>query len=311
MGNARECAQRAGCTCRHSCCLCVASGRQVRGAFSPRLGNSEITRQDMQRASGLPPQKFDHAVTTILNAIQSLDQGRDRRPSRRASLSMSQEQRMDKRNLYDIAKKVQSGEFLHKKDHKETDVPVPNAAIQPAKQVTKPRPSGPHKVKVNKPESASKRKLESVERTRNKVPASMTPPAGPVHQSFAPRQSNEDLYRTRLLSLGLPAYRQGIKFEAQPIRKRGRPPAPKLTPQELSDRQYLASLWAKQPPMQEKKRSMAGVPPRYAFANLSTTELHWMRPMPMPLSISTQDPSGYRLPPTDIWRRWSETMFSS
>lgn len=266
----------------------------------------------MQRASGLPPQKFDHAVKTIDQVIQSLDQGREKRPSRRATLSVTQQKRMDKSNLLDMAKKVQSGEFLPRADQESmpAPAPAPGAATKRAKQTAKSHPPG-SKEKANIPTPAPKRKRESVDHDTITAPATTTPSAGPVSQPVTPRLSKEELFRTRLLSLGLPAYRQGIKFEAEPKRKRGRPPAPKLTPQELSDRQFLASLWAKQPPMQERKRSMAGVPPRYAFANLSTKELHWMRPMPMPLSIATQDPSGYRLPPTDIWRRWSETMFSS
>ncbi|WFD19310.1 Putative ATPase [Malassezia caprae] len=228
----------------------------------------------------------------------------------KASLSKTQQQRLDKTNLLDMAKKVQSGEFLPKKSQEEPPAPEPGAATKHAKQDAKSHPSS-SKEKVNHTVPTPKRKREPVEQATIKVPATATPTAGPVSQPAPPRLSKEELFRTRLLSLGLPAYRQGIKFEAEPRRKRGRPPAPKLTPQELSDKQFLASLWAKQPPMQEKKRSMAGLPPRYEFANLSTKELHWMRPMPMPLSIATQDPSGYRLPPTDIWRRWSATMFSS
>lgn len=215
---------------------------------------------------------------------------------------------MDKSKLLDMAKKVQSGEFLPRPKEEAKPVPSPNAA---SKQDAKARRSGPAKDADTKPAPANKRKIEPVEQVERSVPASLTPSAGPVPQSSASQPSEKDLYHKRLLSLGLPAYRQGIKFDVQPRRKRGRPPAPKLTPQELSDKQFLASLWAKHPPIQEKKRSMAGMPPRYSHAKLSNKELHWMRPIPMPLSIATQDPSGYRLPPSAIWRRWSETLFPS
>lgn len=205
---------------------------------------------------------------------------------------------MDKSKLLDMAKKVQSGEFLPRVQREELPPPAPNPPCKrPA--TSAPPPSRPEKTAktVSSPSKAS---------TAPKVEANTTASTEPKPTALeTPSLSSEDLYHKRLLSLGLPAYRQGIKFDVQPRRKRGRPPAPRLTPQELSDKQFLAALWAKHPPTQPKNRSMAGVPPRYTQAKLSAKELHWMRPIPMPLTITPQDPSGYGLPPSEIWRRWS------
>jgi hypothetical protein len=110
--------------------------------------------------------------------------------------------------------------------------------------------------------------------------------------------------RIRLIALGIPAPREGLKFDGQLKRKRGRPPAKRATPQELQERNLLNTLMKEDGSILPHRSG--GVPTRYAnVAKLEPDEMHWIRPLPMPLVMSSLDPAAPTLPPTQVWAQWS------
>lgn len=122
-----------------------------------------------------------------------------------------------------------------------------------------------------------------------------------------PPPSEEDLAHLRLLSLGIPAFREGIKFEVELRRKRGRPPAERLTVQQLKDKQVIDALYAA--PAGVTPEREAGIPPRYTKrARLSLSEIHTLRPLPWPLATSTLDPSAPTVRPSERWAQLARTL---
>lgn len=110
----------------------------------------------------------------------------------------------------------------------------------------------------------------------------------------------------RLLSLGMPAHREGLKFEVQPRRKRGRPPGQKKSPAQLMRDEALEALWKANA---EHPTSNGYMPARYAAqAKLSREEAQWLCPLPMPMIMSTANPATVQALPSEVWARWAQLV---
>lgn len=334
-----------------------------------------VHRSDMQRASGLTPNKFLQAEQLLRGVVIPAEEPRSRRrssgrlsapdaskssgqcpkvsphagsgadqtmptnhknqptealaPSARratdkrepltpeqqglASRSLAQEQHpkepkpqhpssKNRETLLERAKAVQSGVPFQRTpatlpsatSESSTFSPRPSAPAPPAPGTTMypPRAPAPEPAKAV-PQRALPRQHGSYARSL----ASATPvPSG--------EQNAITQERIRLIALGIPAPREGLKFDGQLKRKRGRPPAKRATPQELQERNLLNTLMKEDGSI--LPHSSGGVPTRYAnVAKLEPDEMHWIRPLPMPLVMSSLDPAAPTLPPTQVWAQWS------
>lgn len=203
--------------------------------------------------------------------------------------SKRKEPRLDKSALLERAKAAQSGALFRSKATEAVRVPDPPAPTQSVpRKVEAPAPA---------PEPAPDSNAEAKKRTS--VPrASSDSPAPPAIKS----ESEDAQTYQRLVSLGMPAHRQGLKFEIEPRRKRGRPPGQKKSiPQWMRDADQIAS---REPPM-ESISSTGYLPARYATAKLTKLEEQWICPLPMPMMMSTANPSAVHATPSEVWARWA------
>ena len=254
-------------------------------------------------SSGLSPEKFAQAERMIRNVVQDMPRLRTRREStgapapgkepRLVSEPQTQpkrkEPRLDKSALLERAKAAQSGALFRPKTTEAVRVPDPPAPAQ----------SVPRKVEAPTPTSEPATDTNSEAKKRTPVPrTSSDSPAPP-----AIKTESEDVQAyQRLVSLGMPAHRQGLKFEIEPRRKRGRPPGQKKSiPQWIRDADQIAS---REPPT-ESLSSTGYLPARYATAKLTTLEEQWICPLPMPMMMSTANPSAVHATPSEVWARWA------
>ena len=262
-----------------------------------------LQRAELMRSSGLSPEKFTQAERMIRSVVQDMPRLRTRRESTGAPVpgkeprlvsepqtqSKRKEPRLDKSTLLERAKAVQSGALFRPKTTEAVHVPNPPA----------PTASVPRKVEapVPTPEPATEANTEA--RKRTAMPrASSDSPAPPAVKT----ESEEVQAYQRLVSLGMPAHRQGLKFEIEPRRKRGRPPGQKKSiPQWMRDADQIAS---REPPL-ESTSSTGYLPARYATAKLTTLEEQWICPLPMPMMMSTANPSAVHATPSEVWARWA------
>lgn len=104
----------------------------------------------------------------------------------------------------------------------------------------------------------------------------------------------------------MPAHREGLKFEVQPRRKRGRPPGQKKSPAQLMRDEALEALWKANA---EHPTSNGYMPARYAAqAKLSREEAQWLCPLPMPMIMSTANPATVQALPSEVWARWAQLV---
>ncbi|WFD30077.1 hypothetical protein MSPP1_001091 [Malassezia sp. CBS 17886] len=239
------------------------------------LGAAIVARADMERASGLSPVQFSRAEQMLREAISAVVQPSTRErdssyAARRRTVPMDRETRVK------WAAEVQRG--------------APFAGTRKRGAAA----TAPRDQRAADPVHEEKPVLGPV--------PDAAPPAPVAPRALDPAEEA----RKRLVSLGIPTHREGLKFEVEPIRKRGRPPAKKRSATDVEDAKLLNKLLAEG---DDEAASAAFPPQRYTKrANLTKSELYWMQPFPLPLLASSMDPSAYRLPASAIWERWRERM---
>lgn len=195
------------------------------------------------------------------------------------------EQRLGKAALLERAKAAQSGALFR---------PAPSDSAPPA---SKPDPPASVPRKVESPAAISEPASDSRKKATMSRTPSDTPPTAPVK----PESEDVQAYQ-RLVSLGMPAHREGLKFEVEPRRKRGRPPGQKKSiPQWMRDAERIALRELKE----ESSVTSGHLPPRYTAANLTREEEQWISPLPMPMMMSTACPSSVQATPSEVWARWA------
>lgn len=257
--------------------------------------------QDIVRASGLSPSKFEKSVDLIRNVVTlPTSTSRTRLPTRKAaltsqstSLAQTKKPKLDKEALLDKAKAIQRGKF------------EPSSPFEPAATSS----SMSFRAILPSPMEPMHRKIEPAESLPILPPPKPAPPPKVIKKTPvpAPLSKEQEQVHTRLLSVGIPKFREGIKFDVQPRRKRGRPPAERLTTQQIKDKMFLATLYSTRP--EETPSQDASVPARYVrLSQLSSKEAHWMRPLPIPLVMPHVDPSAHQVSYQELWaaraRQW-------
>lgn len=283
----------------------------------------EIQRKELEKASGLAPSQFSRAENMLRSVVLPSDEPRLRRrqsSSTQAKVAIQQasNQARDKKSLVESAKQIQKYALANVPlSTGEQDVvsppplkrPAPEASVLIASRPSK-RPSLGEKSQ-NQRDVHTYQAAQSVQSFHAQMP--MPKPSVPnvpkqLRTPSTPPSSTADPSHLRLLSLGIPAVREGIKFDVQLRRKRGRPPAKRLTAQQMNDKRLLESLWSNAPFPSHLR--MAGMPLRYACrANLDLHAMHWIRPLPRPVLAYSGNPSESRFPPSIIWERCISRAF--
>lgn len=246
------------------------------------LGVASIQRRDLQRSSGLAPAHFDRAEHLLRQVIATFDQPRHERlraiPATRPKRPDTRQRSSTQNELIERAKQIQQSAQASHVAPKVTPQPSSSGAFEAAMKQS-PQAITPKLMRKESP-AVSHSGTES---------ASALPSTDPSH--------------IRLLALGVPAYREGLQFEVQHRRKRGRPPAKRLSLQQMNDKQFLDSLWSNSPLPSHLR--IAGMPLRYVhMAHLDAHDTHWIRPLPRPLLTYGGDPSETRLRPSHVWDKW-------
>lgn len=247
------------------------------------------------RSSGLSPEKFMHAEKMIKSVVQDMPRLRARRESSAArtkepqTVSQAQsppkkkEDRLDKTALLERAKAVQSGVLFRSPALDSVPLPAHPERTTVPRKVESPSPA---------PEAPKEPASESKKR-----PPSTRPSSDPPEPSVKPESEDVQAYQ-RLVSLGMPAHREGLKFQVEPRRKRGRPPGQKkIIPQWMRDAERIA-LREQIPP---STSSTGYLPARYLAANLTRVEEQWICPLPMPMMMSTANPGAVQALPSEVW----------
>lgn len=246
------------------------------------LGVDSIQRRDLQRSSGLAPARFDRAENLLRQVIATFDRTRHERvrtiPAARPERPNTRRRSSSQGELIQRAKQIQESAQLGHGAVEAIPPPSSSEAFDAAMKQP-PQTKVPKRIREESPNT----------------PLSAT--------DSAPDRPKADPSHIRLLALGVPSYREGLQFEVQHRRKRGRPPAKRLSLQEMNDKQFLDSLWSNSPLPSHLR--IAGMPLRYVQkAHLDAHDSHWIRPLPRPLSIYSGNPSGTRLRPSHIWNKW-------
>ncbi|WFD41670.1 hypothetical protein MPSI1_000302 [Malassezia psittaci] len=269
------------------------------------LERKVIERDEMMRASGLSPEKFAHAEKLVRQVVSDPPRTRTRRQSgasvtdRKEPRAVSKppvspeksREKIDKNTLLDRAKAAQSGALFRPASQREiTPAQIPESELRTAPVLRKKE----KEKRAGQPEPKRMKKSEPTRETNSPhpVPDGLPP--------IIKHESEEAQAYQRLVSLGIPAHREGLKFEIEPRRKRGRPPGQKKTiPQWMQDADRIA------PSDHTLEASASILPARYMAANLSHSELQCLRPLPVPMVMSTANPSGVRAKPSEVWARWA------
>lgn len=251
------------------------------------LGVANIQRRNLQRSSGLAPAHFDRAENLLRQVIAVFDQPRHERlraiPSARPKPPDTRQKTGFQGELIEQSKRIQQSA---------------QAGHVASQVIPQPSSSGAFDAAMRQ---SSQTKIPK--RMREESPATL-------HSSAKPSSAlpSTDPSHIRLLAMGVPAYREGLQFEIQHRRKRGRPPAKRLSIQQMNDKQFLDSLWSNSPLPSHLR--IAGMPLRYVHkAHLDAHDTHWIRPLPRPLLTYSGNPSEIRLRPSHVWDKWVSKAF--
>lgn len=284
------------------CVWLAAEWYVMREKLTCSLNASVVQRGDLQSASGLSPAHFDRAENLIRQVIVQFEQTSSRRSHATRSATVSAFtacKPTDKATLIERAKKVQQNAMSHK-------APVTSQSSRAAQKQAMP---AAFNAAMTQPRIQTKPDDDKTEQQAGVL--SLPPPPEPATSalSLGSKVPSSDPSHMRLLALGLPAFREGLNFDVQPRRKRGRPPAKRLTPQQINDKQFLESLWSNSP-LPSSART-ARMPSRYSqSAQLTAHEVHWIYPLSRPLLTYSGDPSSVRLKPSLVWEKWLSRSFS-
>ncbi|WFD33766.1 hypothetical protein MCUN1_000583 [Malassezia cuniculi] len=301
-------------------CVWLASDACV---VADSLGSAVLTKSDMMKASGLSPGEFDRAVDLLRPVVAMEPAPRQRRVSSQVPQTLAKP-RLSQSELLEKAKQVQVGTAFEKNHQAQPPPPPPAAAAAPtAASAAHVEPAADSLLRLRdsleaekaqhaEPRPAERQAVRGAsaepQKPRSRGPRARTrAPPQPTHQQKPAAEpepevqwmSAEDENAMWAKILGK---RIGIGRTEEPRRKRGRPPgtgvkkaAPVPPPPTL-------------PPPPEG-RSLRYPPPRYrTLLPLDEKELHMLRPLPIPLVMSTCDPS---LPSSDalrVWNRWRASM---
>ena len=302
----------------------------------------------MRRASGLAPAQFDKGLGMLRDVVKPDSTPRTSRRARQSgepaenATPPRSEPRPDKATLLERARAVQSGGPFQGPGSRRTESPAPPAqapaaappAAAPATESPAPEPSPGELLRqlldAEKSRSAQPRaKAEpaqqdtaspSGETPRPKVgrPRKHPPEAAPT----APRRRGRPPKREVELSDSAPApapqgfmsaddeealwariFAKRTGVDDEPRRKRGRPPGSKTrAKEETPTAPLLFEEGAEHGP------EPTYPPQRYRMAALSEDELHWLRPLPMPLVMPATDPSAPRASMTELWSSWAKAL---